>query len=277
MVVHEILEYFQTRLDEVTSNYSLALEQNDPDGVHDMRVAIKRLKAFFNLIESINDDFSAKKHFRNFRKIAQNTGVLRDSQVQLELFEKVNKKLNLDVTDFENYLKKRESENLESFRTFSKKETIKKLDGSKKAFKKALKDISPVWAETKAHGRFYNLKNDLIILSSETDLKEEILHRVRIQSKETHYTLEIVQQCFHIFEDGTDFTRDIKRVHQVLGKWHDYDVSLDYLNDFLLAYGTTSSAGIYNHVRKNIIKQKAKLSSNFRTVLDEFSQTAALF
>ena len=277
MVLNEILKYFQSRLDEVAYNYTLALENNDPDGVHDIRVAIKRLKAFFNLFEYINDEFIARKNFRNFRKIAKNTCGLRDSQVQLELLGKLNKKLNLNVIDFESYLKKIESENLESFRIFSKKEPIKKLDSSKKLFKKALKDISPVWAETKAHGRFYNLKNDLIILSSESDLKEEILHKVRIKSKETHYTLEIVQQCFHIFEDRTDFIKDIKKVHQVLGKWHDYDVSLVYLDNFLSGYGNNSSSETYDQLRKHITKQKVKLSNNFRTVLDEFGKTASIF
>ena len=278
MMLNEILEYFQSRLDEVTDNYTLTLEDNDPDGVHDMRVAIKRLKAFFNLVENVNDEFIAKENFRNFRKIAKNTSGLRDSQVQLELLGKFNKKLNLNVSDFESYLKKMESENIESFRNFSnKKKPVKKLDSSKKLLKKALKNISPVWSETKAHGRFYNLKTDLIILSSESDLREEILHKVRIQSKEIHYTLEIVQKCFHIDENRTDFIRDIKKVHQILGKWHDYDVNLVYLDNFLSGYGNNSSAATYKQLRKHITKQKAKLSGNFRTVLDEFSKTASKF
>ena len=170
-----------------------------------------------------------------------------------------------------------ETENLELFHKFSMKEPIKKLKDSSKLIKKAFKNCTPIWAETKAHGRFYNLKNDLIILSRGNNLVEEILHKVRIQSKETHYTLEIVQQCFHILEDRTDFISEIKKVHQVLGKWHDFDISLVYLNNFMIGYNNGFSKETYIQLEKHINKEKAKLSKNFRTVLDKFSKTAASF
>ena len=101
-----MIQYFQSKLHEIQYNYSLALEKNDIDGVHDLRVAIKRMKAFFNLVESISGDFNAGKKFRNFRKIAKNTGGLRDSQVQQILLKKMQSKLDLDINEYEIFLKK---------------------------------------------------------------------------------------------------------------------------------------------------------------------------
>ena len=89
----EMIQYFQSKLNEIKRNYSLALEKNDIDGVHDLRVDIKRMTACFNLVESISGNFNARKNFRNFRKIAKNTGGLRDSQVQQILLIKILYKL----------------------------------------------------------------------------------------------------------------------------------------------------------------------------------------
>ncbi len=271
-----MIQYFQSKLNEIKCNYSLALEKNDIDGVHDLRVAIKRMKAFFNLVESISGNFNARKNFKNFRKIAKNTRDLRDSQVQQILLKKMQSKLNLNINEYETFLKNGEIENMESFRNFSAQETVKKLDEGKEIISRALKNISRIHGETKAQGRFYNLRNDLILLSSESDLKDEILHKVRILSKETHYTLEIVQQCFHLFDDGNEFIKGIKKVHQALGKWHDFDVSLIYMGNFLNNYSGDVPAKIHNQLKQHILEEKRKLNRNFRTVLDEFKQIAVL-
>ena len=271
-----MIQYFRSKLNEIKRNYSLALEKNDIDGVHDLRVDIKRMKAFFNLVESISGDFNARKNFKNFRKIAKNTGGLRDTQVQQILLKKIQGTLNLEIYEYEIFLKNEEIENLESFRNFSEQEIIKKLDEEKKIFSRTLKNISRIHGETKAQGRFYNLRNDLVLLSSESDLRDEILHKVRILSKETHYTLEIVQQCFHLFDDGNKFIKGIKKVHQALGKWHDFDVSLIYMGNFLNNYSVDASAKIHNQLKQHILEEKGKLNRNFRAVFDEFKQIAVL-
>ncbi len=277
MFQKEMLDYFQSKLKEIKYNYILALEKNDQDGIHDLRVDLKRLRAFFNLVESISGEFNSRKNFRDFRKIAKNTSVLRDSQVQQKNAEKMKNTLNLDITDYLTFLKKMEAEGIETFLNFAKTNPVKKLKKSKKIINEALKAITTVCAVTKVQGRIYNLRNELILLSSENDLKEEILHKVRIRSKETHYTFDIIQQCFHLFEDHDDFKKEIKKVHQILGKWHDYDVSVIYLNNFLQGYSNNSSSETYTQLKKYIQKEKETLRKNCRTALNEFGEKAAAF
>ena len=69
----------------------------------------------------------------------------------------------------------------------------------------------------------------------------------------------------------------IGKESQVLGKWHDFDISLVYLNDFLTCNSNGFSKETYTQLEKYINKEKTKLSKNFRTVLDKFSKTAASF
>ena len=57
----DMMDYYQSKMKDIKRNYALAVEKNVYDGVHDLRVDLKRMKAFFNLVESINRDFKAKK------------------------------------------------------------------------------------------------------------------------------------------------------------------------------------------------------------------------
>jgi len=271
----ELLDYYDAVLVEIERNHALALER-DADGVHDMRVALKRMKAFFNLVGAMCDDFAAKENFRGFRKIAKKSGLLRDSRVQMELADEMNRKLKLDLSGYSAFLLEMEDEGYGTFVNFSRRNPLKKLKGKRKLVSRALKDVSPVRAETKAQGRFYNLRNNLIIAGREENPKGENFHKVRILSKEIHYTFEILRRCLRLFEDGTDFVRDIKKVHQVLGKWHDYEVALDYVRMFLSGGSGKAEEVPYNLLTEHILAQKKKLENKFRSVIPEFVEKAML-
>jgi len=271
----ELLDYYDATLEEIERNHALALER-DADGVHDMRVALKRMKAFFNLLGAVCDDFAPKESFRGFRKIAKKSGLLRDSRVQMELADEMNGKLKLDLSGYSAFLSKMEDEGYETFVNFSRRNPMKRLKGCRKIISRSLRGISPVRAETKAQGRFYNLRNNLIMAGREENPKEENLHKVRILSKEIHYTFEILGRCLHLFEDRTDFVKDIKRVHQILGKWHDYEVALDYVRMFLSDGGEETGDTPYNLLTEHILAQKRKLENKFRSVIPEFIEKAML-
>ena len=275
MYKKELFSYFQSKLKQVRYNFNLALI-NDPDGIHDLRVEFKRLRGFFKLVESINSDFNAKKNFKDFRKIAKSTNGLRDSHVQQILLKNAGKTLHIDVNAYQNYMKKIEAENLESFRNFSRKNTIENLKKRGKCIKRALKDITPVWAETKARGCIYNMRTNLILLSDQKDLNDKILHNIRILSKETHYILEIIQKCFHKYENAKDFEAGIKKVHQVLGKWHDFDVSITYLDGYVETNGEDISDESYHKLREHLQQEKELLKKSFRAVFDEFNNIASV-
>jgi len=273
----EMMDYYQSKMKDIKRNYALAVEKNDYDGVHDMRVDLKRMKAFFNLVESINRDFKAKKNFAAFKKIAKSTGGLRDAQVQMKRVKKIMKSLDLDVGAYLSYLKKTEADNYKSFRVFSKTDPIGKLKESRKIISQSLKVMSPVRAETKARGRFFNLRNNLILLSSESDLEDDILHKVRILSKEAHFTIEIIHWCFHIWKDRKVFINEIVKAHKLLGDWHDLDVGIMMLNDFTEHLDESNSMEPFNLLASNMSEKKEKMSSQFRKSFDEFTQAALLY
>jgi len=269
---NELMSWYKTKLREVKSNYTLALVK-DVDGVHDMRVALKRMKAFFNLLGAISDDFDAKKRFRHFKKLARNSGAIRDAQVQIELLADINKPLGLDVTSYRDFLLSHEEKGFKELLVFAESDPIGKLKGVKKTISRALDDSTSVRVETMAQGRFYNLRNNLVLAGRE-QLEETVLHTIRILSKEIHYTFEILYQCLHLFEGRDDFVPEIKKVHQVLGKWHDYDVSLEYLDAFFTGNGVSPTDEPYSLLVKSVRKEKQRLHKKFSSVVKRFNDVA---
>lgn len=268
-----MLAYYRTKFEEVCHNYDLALYENDPDGVHDLRVALKRLRAFFTLAECINRRFNARKQFKNFKRISRNTGALRDTQVQRNLVEKLNTSLHLDLTAYFLFLDNREAGHIREFQIFSLMNPIKGLNKAEKDIQTVLGEILGRFAEANARELFDNLRGELYRLSGERELKEEILHEIRKLAKQTHYTLEVIQAGFEQYTDAQDFVKGIKKVHQALGRWHDLDVSLLFLDEFLERNGGAHPLEPYSQLKEHIQREKEALNKKFRTVFDAFRKT----
>ena len=275
MFKEKLIKYFRSKLTSITYNYALALGMNDEDGVHDLRVDLKKLKAFFNIIESLNESFVAKKQFKRFRRIAKSTSMIRDSQVQQHLLKKATGVIDVESDDYLDYLKENENKGVELFQQFSKEKHLLELHKSEIAIAHSIESLSDIIAITKAEGMFYNLRNDMLMLSSEEDLRDELLHEVRILSKETHYVFEIVNTCFGLFEDEyKTFTTAIKKVHHVLGIWHDYDVALHLFNTYLGTNSFGTVDGPHKVLADYYKKERDQFNGEFRSVFDKFKETA---
>jgi CHAD domain-containing protein len=82
------LKTVQTRFEEMASFTAAALEGRDEHGVHDMRVASRRLRAALELFK----DALLKKHFtpvlRDVKRLADSLGAVRDSDVLIARLKK---------------------------------------------------------------------------------------------------------------------------------------------------------------------------------------------
>lgn len=237
MYKEELIAYYDSKLDEVRANYYFAAKRNDPDGVHDLRVELKRLKAFFNLIESVNPSFNSDERFVDFKLIAKKIAALRDSQVQIELLGELKPRTVKDPfpgKNFPVFLKRKENEAVASFAEYTKTFPLEKLNDTREIIEKTLSKISPEDMLARAIKRFFFLKSEFTSTVKAPVVKEETLHKVRILTKETHYTLEILQKCFHTFENAKVFIDEVKKAHQAIGKWHDFEVGILYISRYLV-------------------------------------------
>ena len=274
MYPDDMLAYFRDKLDIVHDTYGQAREDADVDAVHDMRVAIKRIRAYFRMVVSIEPEFVAREQARPFRQIARRSAAIRDAQVQESLVDEIGKETGLDLRAFRNYLIDRERDGIRFFTDFAaKRNRLKVLDRRIKTVSKALNVVTPVRAGTLAWGRFRNLVNHLVIMQ-QGDLTPEALHDVRKHAKETHYAYEIVSSCFNSLDTGDIFLKRLKKVHGTLGSWHDFDIHQDYLAAFSGACEVDMRAEPYPAYRREISRRKSALRRTFRKHLTAFSDIA---
>jgi CHAD domain-containing protein len=252
----------------VEENYNLAVRFADVEGVHDMRVGIKRLRAYFNLIEWINPVFQAKQNLKPIRRLFKAAGKIRDIHVQQELMMRWATELNLEMSEYYNFLKQKETEERKRFADFARKKfDLKVFQSNWTLIQNVLSFISTEYIQYKSEERFNAQIEKLIKFKEKENFVEDDYHAIRILSKETRYTLEVLQVCFPPKNIWTQLNETLRKVHQALGRWHDDDVSLLVLDGFLLSY-----AGKSFFDRNSYVKFKKSLADDKLKQMAEFEQ-----
>jgi CHAD domain-containing protein len=256
----------------IEENYNLAVKYSDEDGIHDMRVAIKRMRAYFNLIEWINPVFQAKQTLKPIRRLFKAAGNVRDIHVQQELVRKWTSELDLEMSEYYNFLKQKEMEERKRFLPSAKKFDFGVFLKNWSLIKNSLAFISTEYIQYKAEERLSTQIEELVKFRTKENFIEDDHHAIRILSKETRYTLEVLQKCFPSKDLWTQLNEALRKVHQALGRWHDDDVARQFLDNFLFIY---SGNRFYN--RSSYTKYKRNLTSDKKTQLREFEKRWAEF
>jgi CHAD domain-containing protein len=252
----------------IEENYRLAVQFADVDGIHDMRVGIKRLRAYFNLIEWINPVFQAKQNLKTIRRMFKAAGKVRDIHVQQELVRRWASELGLEMSEYYNFLKQKEMEERRRFaNSVKKKFDLKVFQSNWSLIQNVLMYISTEYIQFKSEERFNAQIEELIKFKEKENFVEDDYHAIRILSKEARYTLEVLQTCFPPKSIQAKLNEILRKVHQALGRWHDDDVSLLFLDGFLLSYAGKS---FFN--RNSYVKYKKSLADDKMRQLAEFEQ-----
>jgi CHAD domain-containing protein len=249
----------------IEENYNLASKYADEDGIHDMRVGIKRLRAYFNLIQWINPVFPAKETLKPIRRLFKAAGKIRDIHVQQELVRKWASELDLEMSEYYNFLKQSEMEERTRFLPAAKKFDLGIFQKNWILIQNTLHFISTEYIQYKADERFNSQIDGLIKFKEKENFIEDDYHAIRIQAKEARYTLEVLQTCFPAKEVWTKLNDALRKVHQALGRWHDDDIARQFLENFLRIYYRKR---FYD--RSSYTKYKRNLASDKKNQLKDF-------
>lgn len=259
--------YYENLQRLIEENYGLAVQYADVDGIHDMRVAIKRLRAYFNLIEWINPVFPVKKTLTPIRRLFKSAGNVRDIHVQQESVRRWMSESDLEMSEYYNFLKKKEMEERKRFFTSARTFDLGIFPNNWSLIQNALSSISTEYIQNKVEERFNTEIGNLIKFKQKECFIEEDYHAIRISSKESRYMLEVLQKCFPTKDNWTLLNEALRKVHQALGRWHDDDVALVFLDAFLLA-----SSGMTFFDKNSYATYKKYLAEDKAIQLKEFGQ-----
>lgn len=253
-----MISYYKSQIRIIKNNYGLAVKQSAPDGFHDMRVSIKRIRALFKLAESINTNFNAGKRSLVFRRLFKSAGKVRDIQVQQDLVKSFEKRLSKEFSSYDKYLRQREIRALKAFWRFSDGFNISTIDNNKRELSKTLKEVPDVDAEFRAKRRLDVLKFNLLSYFNNPALSEELLHEIRIILKEARYTLGIFLGNKADSNNSRELDEKLRAAHQSLGKWHDDDVGMASIKKYIAFsdQDTSFDRNLYDDLFKKMKEEK---------------------
>ncbi len=238
-----------SRLEEMCALREGALNWSDPEGVHDMRVASRRLRAALR-------DFTPqlRKHrlealLERIKNLADVLGQVRDEDVAIIGLEKVTKKALPEIsTGIEKFIDVHREKQKQARKQLMKALKPANLSRLQSDFEAALQTnvraprrVRKQGGAAPSHPTYRELARSTILkrldelekLSGSLyhPLKIKPLHRMRIAAKHLRYALELVEHCWG--KSISEFSREVAQLQSSLGELHDCDIWIDSFGGML--------------------------------------------
>ncbi|WP_291099740.1 MULTISPECIES: CHAD domain-containing protein [unclassified Flavobacterium] len=240
-----LTEYFKNREDDISFLLQKSARAYTPVTFHKLRVEIKKVNAFFELINFCSKDFKRKKTFKPFKLIFRHTGKVRELQVEEAMLKKYF--LNNLLKEYKNSLKKLRLKERKDFFAILNKTFIARL-------KKTFREIVPFLKKMdKKKVKSYMEKKIKKIekLLNQNTLQTPEAHELRKRLKKFHYCRKILN-----LEKQNKPLPKKDDLLELLGNWHDLQVIIRNLKKAI------DTAGINPKEVSQLKKIKTKFSSD---------------
>lgn len=223
------------KFDEMCGFREAALDFSDIEGVHDMRVASRRLRS------ALKDflPFMRKRALKNvgdeLKKIADALGAVRDQDVAINALESLRKEIKQEEikTGIEKLVDERNIIRDNARIVLAETIRVETLSRLREKLNQALeKAVNKRNSETV---NFHEAANKIIEtqLSEFVSLSESLyrpfkvkqLHELRITAKRLRYAIELFTTCIN--EKTAPFAKEVARMQDSLGDLHDCDVWIE--------------------------------------------------
>ena len=236
------------RLAAVLVPLPIVRADEDPEGVHDMRVGIRRLREALEPAEPFYDAKGYKRASRRVKALARALGRVRDGDVHLESLQArlataapderaglagvidaivaARAAARADLDPALDPWKGRHGSHIADLRAFIAKARPRKQKGRDR-------DSVAAVALQALTGRLESLTEVIPVLNTSAHSDPEAFHAVRIVAKKLRYTLELFSPV--LGPDVPGLLAELKTLQDQLGELHDRDVLLELLHEERLA------------------------------------------
>ena len=233
-----------TRLEELCNYRDEALDWSDPEGVHSMRVASRRLRSAVRDFMPYLRKRRIASALKALRDLADALGEVRDQDVALIALEKIKEHASGDVSTAVQHLIDSRKESRDQARTelesILEKDQLKQLEMSFTAgLDEAVmvREVKPPPGHVLTPLSFIKMSR-VIITDRLKELEKlsrdvfqpfeiEALHEMRIAAKRLRYAIELFQQCWG--RNIAGYAKRTARIQATLGDVHDCDVWIENL------------------------------------------------
>ena len=229
------------RFDEMCTFREDALDWKDPEGVHSMRVASRRLRSALRSFLPYLNERALAPVVKQVKTIADILGEVRDQDVAIEALQVISKEAPKRFSNAIERLLDSRKELREKARRSLKKEIGKtRLKNLRLEFQRAVTSVAQHQVTTTAsHTQPSYIEVARAIIDDRLSDLEELskslyypndtqpLHDMRIAAKRLRYAIELFAECLE--SDITSFAKHAALLQTDLGQLHDCDV---WINDF---------------------------------------------
>ncbi|HEU4714976.1 MAG TPA: CHAD domain-containing protein [Pyrinomonadaceae bacterium] len=225
-----------TRSHEMSEFRDAALDFSDPEGVHSMRVASRRLRSALRDFTPYIRRRDIAALLKQTKAIAASLGEVRDQDVAIAALEKLEKRAPAETS-----VALKQMIHTRAAARDGAREKLKSILHTSNDF--ATQFSSSIDTATsspkQATVTFLNMSEAVIVerLKELEDLSDslykpfevESLHEMRIAAKRLRYALELFQQCWGRTIAG--YAKQIAAMQKALGDLHDCDVWIDSIGE----------------------------------------------
>jgi CHAD domain-containing protein len=269
---NRLLDYLSKQCGLFNKNFNLVISDFDEDAIHDMRVAIKRIRAVFLLTERLfPGEFDALEEEGEMRRLFRLSGRMRDAQVQQQLLYATAQNIGSTFGEYQAYLRNTESKAVKKFKKFLKEYDAE--DDLKQKHEKVADLISRSGYE-QVRLQIVQFVDELFMAAGKmhSDYEhDEKLHEIRRKLKQCHYLLSVFNQRDPDLPQLKTTLKKLDKVNELLGNWHDQLVAMEMLGRFLEKFREKGEAGEnrYLLLRSNLAENRYLL---YKKVLNYFSE-----
>lgn len=227
-----LVAHLQALTSRLKNDYSLSAAYFGREAIHELRVDIKRLRAFLNLVDVILGEEYSGETLAKLERLFKRAGKVRHFQLEMDTTKRHIDDLGLNLDWFYNLLKAEELIHRRRFAAFCSNFDLHFLDRNPRKLGRRLEQLDSEYVARQVRGHADSLLEQLRSLQISGDSTVTDFHSVRILSKETRYVLEIARK-FPAADSSFDaLDKQLLGLHQALGAWHDLDVAVSDLDRY---------------------------------------------
>ena len=226
-----------TRFEELYGFQETALDWSDPEGVHSMRVASRRLRSALRDFMPYLRKRGVNSVQKRLKNLAGALGEVRDHDVALIALEEIEKRAPADVSlvlkQFIDTRKEHREQAREQLKAVLDKAQLDQLQAD---FVAAVDSATSTKGSQPAPQITYLKMSRAVILDRLKELEKlstdlfkpfevETLHDMRIAAKRLRYAVELFQRC--LGRSISTYAKRAARVQTALGDLHDCDVWIE--------------------------------------------------
>ena len=224
------------RFDELLEFRKVALNWDDSEGVHSMRVASRRLRSALRDFSPYMKKRGLATTLKRIKTVADALGAVRDQDVAIGALETLAAKTSPSVSKtLENVISERKQERGEARKELKQVISRHELVQLKSDFREAISVATYVSSRSRTELTYSDVAREVIRtrLSDFEELIDDLfkpfdvdaLHELRISGKRLRYAIELFDQCWQ--SSTLPIAKRIARLQSALGDVHDSDVWIE--------------------------------------------------